>query len=99
MDKKSSDQKKLSLSVNLDTTPVLYTDHVIMTANQDGLVIDFTQRLGPTNQSRIVSRVGMSREHAKRLVEKMANILTKSEGQSETGSKIVVDYRDKGEKN
>lgn len=56
------------VSVNLDQTPILYTDNVMITGNEDGIVLDFCQRLGSTPQVRVVSRIGMSREHAKKLL-------------------------------
>jgi hypothetical protein len=82
-------EQSVQVSVNLDTTPVLYTDNINMTINPDGVVLDIMQRLGPTNQIRIVSRVGMSREHAKKFVEKLGKLLLKSEGEIVTGKKIV----------
>jgi len=60
----------VQISVNLDTTPVLYTDNVNLTVNPNGVVLDIMQRLGPTNQVRIVSRIGMSREYAKKFLDK-----------------------------
>lgn len=79
----------MQLSVNLDTTPILYTDNINITANDDGVVLNITQRLGPTNQSRIVSRIGMSRVHAKKFLEKLGELLLKSEGSLVTGKKIL----------
>lgn len=81
--------QQVQVSVNLDTTPVLYTDNINMTVNPDGVVLDVMQRLGPTNQVRIVSRVGMSREHAKKFVEKLGKLMLKSEGEIVTGKKII----------
>ena len=68
----------VQISVNLDTTPVLYTDNVNLTVNPNGVVLDIMQRLGPTNQVRIVSRIGMSREHAKKFLDKLGKLLLKS---------------------
>lgn len=79
----------VQVSVNLDTTPVLYTDNINMTVNPNGVVLDIMQRLGPTNQVRIVSRIGMSREHAKKFLDKLGKLLLKSEGVVVTGEKIV----------
>ncbi|KKQ46950.1 MAG: hypothetical protein US95_C0048G0003 [Candidatus Woesebacteria bacterium GW2011_GWB1_38_5] len=79
----------VQISVNLDTTPVLYTDNVNMTVNPNGVVLDIMQRLGPTNQVRIVSRIGMSREHAKKFLDKLGKLLLKSEGVVVTGEKII----------
>lgn len=78
--------QQMSLNVNLDTTPVLYTDNVLITVNPDGVVLDFCQRLGTTSQVRVVSRIGMSREHAKKFVQSLETIIAKSEGKLQTGS-------------
>lgn len=48
--------------------PILYTDSVFVTTNQYGLVFDFAQSMGPTNQQNIVARMGMSKEHARALL-------------------------------
>lgn len=86
MAKKQPDQKqKLSVNVNLDTTPILYTDNIQMTANPDGLVMDVMQRLGPTEQVRIVARLGMSREHAKKFSQELSRLLVVTDGTSQTG--------------
>ena len=87
MTDKNKKTAEVQISVNLDTTPVLYTDNINMTINPDGIVLDIMQRLGPTNQVRIVSRIGMSREHAKKLVEKLGKLLLKTEGEIFTGKK------------
>ncbi|MBN1168423.1 hypothetical protein JXA63_00880 [Candidatus Woesebacteria bacterium] len=88
--KKSENKPNLQqVSINLDTTPVLYTDNINLNVNPDGVVLDVMQRLGPTNQTRIVSRVGMSRDHAKKFVEKLGKLLLKSEGKLATGKSIL----------
>jgi len=87
-----NEQKKpdaVQISINLDTTPVLFTDNINMTVNPEGVVMDIMQRLGPTNQVRIVARIGMSREHAKKFVNKLGELLLKSDGQVATGKRIV----------
>ncbi len=85
------DQKQnaldVAVNVNLDTTPVLYTDNVFMTTNEDGIVLDICQKLGSTNQVRIVARVGMSRSHAKKLTHKLNELLAMTEGQNQTNKK------------
>jgi hypothetical protein len=78
-------KQEFQISVNLDTTPVLYTDNVNMVSNENGVVLDVMQRLGPTNQIRIVARVGMSREHAKKFVEELGKLLVMTEGRVQTG--------------
>ena len=89
MNDDNNNPKKVQMSINFETTPIFYTDNINMTANADGVVLNVTQRLGPSNQARIVARVGMSREHAKKFVEKLGGLLLKSEGERVTGKKIV----------
>ncbi len=76
-----------SVNVNLDTTPVLYTDNIILTANSDGLVMDVAQKLGTTNTLRIVGRFGMSREHAKKFLKELNKLLAMTEGRRETAAR------------
>ncbi len=78
--------QEVSVNVNLDTTPILYTDNIFMTTNEDGLVFDVCQKLGTTNQVRIVARVGMSRKHAKKFLKEMGNLLAMTEGKGQTSS-------------
>ena len=83
-DKKQQEQPQMNVNVNLDTTPIFYTDSVYISANADGVTFDVMQRLGNTNQVRIVSRIGMSREHAKKFVVELSKLLEITEGQTKT---------------
>lgn len=85
MDEKGKKPDAQQVNLNLDTTPVLYTDNILMTANPDGVTLDIAQRVGSTNQMRIVSRVGMSRDHAKKFVNELGKLLAMSEGRIQTG--------------
>ncbi len=85
MDKKQ--ENNVQLNINLDTTPVLYTDNIIMNINEDGVVLNIGQVLFSTNQMRIVSRIGMSKEHAKKFVKEFSKLLALTEGQAQTGEK------------
>lgn len=80
---------KFQISINPEATPIFYTDNINMSANEDGVVLNVTQRLDPSNQARIVTRVGMSREHAKKFVEKLGQLLLKTEGELVTGKRTV----------
>ena len=85
-DKKNKNQPQdPQINLNLDTTPILYTDSIFMTTNPDGLVLDVGQRVASTNQVRIVSRIGMSKDHAKKFVNELAKLLTLTEGKIQTG--------------
>ncbi len=81
--------KDINLSVNLDSTPILYTDSVYMTANEDGVVLDVVQKIGPTNQQRIVARIGMSLQHAKKLATMLAKIVVNPGATQRTDKKII----------
>lgn len=84
------DDKKVQVTINLDTTPVLYTDGIQMTANEDGIVLDVMQKLGNSNQQRVVSRIGMSLSHAKKLGALLSQMASNPQGMKQTGKKIVV---------
>lgn len=77
----------MDVNINLDTTPVLYTDNVFITAGQDGIVLDFSQKLVSTNKTRIVARVGMSRDHAKKFAEQFEAMLKVAEGKAQSAEK------------
>ncbi|HUD44407.1 MAG TPA: hypothetical protein VMR41_02595 [Patescibacteria group bacterium] len=84
---KKEPQQGLAININLDTTPVLYTDNILMNTNEDGVILNIGQMIG-TNQLRVVARVGMSRSHAKKFLKELGKLLALTEGQSQTGEKV-----------
>lgn len=80
-------QQQVGLNVNLDVTPIFYTDNVFMNANEDGIVFDVGQKLLNTNQVRIVARIGMSRSHAKKFVQEMSKLLALTSGHLQSGER------------
>lgn len=54
---------------------IMYTDMAHVVANQHGLVLNFMQTNGPVNQPMMISRLGMSREHASSLIELLQQAL------------------------
>lgn len=82
----SPNGEEIQVSINLDTTPVLYTDNILMSINADGVMLDIGQKLGNGSNLRIVSRIGMSREHATRLVRELSTLLAMSDGSKKTGN-------------
>lgn len=58
---------------------VAYTDIAHITANQFGVIINFMQSVGPNNQPLVVSRVGMSKEHALSIMEMLQKTLLQDE--------------------
>lgn len=59
-----------------------YTDMVHVMVNNYGVVMNFMQGSGPNNQPLAVARVGMSREHAKSVLEVLQRTLAQSEQKS-----------------
>lgn len=54
---------------------VVYTDGMNVTVNQHGVVLQFTQNQGPKTKNLNVSQVGMSIEHAQKIVEVLSKTL------------------------
>jgi len=73
---KSDDKQQVKMQIN-PNMPVLYTDGVLITSDQNnfGITLNFAQNAGDTMQ--VVSRVGMSLEHAHNLLETLNNHLSK----------------------
>ena len=66
-------------NINLDPSkPTLYTDSIFINSSDFGLVVDFARRVGP-EQHFVVTSVGMSFEHAKKLVDVLNDHLQKHE--------------------
>lgn len=85
MAKQKDDQ---NIQVSMPNIPILYTDMVFMNVNEDGVIIDVCQKGAQPNQYQVVSRIGMSKEHAKKFVKKLSEIIaltttdTKTEGKN-----------------
>lgn len=76
---KKSPKIEAALTLNPDTTPILYTDEVHLSINDYGVVMDIIQKMGDTNQGRVVSRLGMSREHAIVFTQELGKLLVLTE--------------------
>ncbi len=57
---------------------VVYADMAHVTANEFGVVVNFLQSGGANSQPMAISRVGMSREHAKSVIRLMQEALDQS---------------------
>lgn len=84
-DKRPEPVRQMEVNLNLDTTPILYTDNIYIVTNQDGVVLNVMQSVAGTNQLRIVARIGMSRVHGKKFAAEMGRLLALTEGQAHTG--------------
>ena len=81
-------EKGFNLNINTQTTPVFFSDHIQMTISENGIVFDVGQRILNTNQIAVVSRFGINREHAKRLLKSLGELLALTEGQVETVRRV-----------
>ena len=86
-DTKNQNPAQVGVNINLDQTPILYTDNIFMTATEDGVILNVGQKLLNSNQVRIVTRIGMSRTHAKKFVAEMGKLLAMSQGHLQSGKK------------
>jgi hypothetical protein len=69
MDKHDEHKNDVQVSVDPGKTPILYTDSVFLNSNKYGIVFDVAQTMSPGKNQVIVARIGMSREHAKMLLD------------------------------
>lgn len=66
--------KQIVMYLPIDSKTV-YTDSMNATVNNNGVVLQFMQAPGPNGQPVAVSKVGMSREHAERMIEVLRTTL------------------------
>lgn len=85
-DKQQGNQ--FNLNINAQETKVMFSDHIQMTISENGIVFDVGQRILNTNQITVVSRFGVNREHAKKLLKSLGELLALTEGQVETVRKV-----------
>jgi transcriptional regulator with XRE-family HTH domain len=71
-------QQEAMLNINPMQTPVLFTDSTFVSSSDYGLVLDVAQMVGG-QQHNVVARIGMSFEHAKKLIEVMQDNIAKYE--------------------
>jgi transcriptional regulator with XRE-family HTH domain len=74
----NAQDKSVGWSIPIDPR-IFYTDHVHVTVNQYGVVMNFMQSAGYSNQSLPVSRVGMSRDHAHKVIELLQQSLDETD--------------------
>lgn len=55
---------------------IMFSDSVFMTVSPHGdVVMDFAQSMGTSPQQNVVSRIGLSKEHAKNLLRRLNKML------------------------
>lgn len=68
-------------NISIDPThrPVLFTDSVLINSTPFGVTLDFAQTIGGTPNQHVVARIGMSAEHAKKLIQELNDHIDKNE--------------------
>lgn len=61
---------------------IAYTDMAHVIVNDHGVVMNFMQTGGPANQPLVISRLGMSREHAQSVLEILQKTLAQQEAET-----------------
>lgn len=74
-----------SVQINPQEQKVLFSDTMFITVNDNGVVFDFGQKLGPTEQTFVVSRIGVSKTHAEKIHNLLGQQLNKSKDVSIDG--------------
>lgn len=75
----TSEEIQISANLSQLDNRILFTDIVDITVNNYGVVMNFMQSAGPANTPSAVARVGMSREHAKSVLEILQVTLAQTE--------------------
>lgn len=64
--------QNMEVKINAENTPVYFSNALFVSSDPYGIVIDAGQKVGPSNQIQIVSRLGISLEHAEKLSEALS---------------------------
>jgi hypothetical protein len=73
-----SNQRQIQVNIDAKETPVLYCDNFFISSTNYGVTFDFAQQVGPSNQQ-VVARVGLSFDHARKIIEVIQDHLEKHE--------------------
>ncbi len=57
---------------------ILFSDAMYVSVSENGVVLDFGQKVGPTNDQTIVARVGVSYQHARKIHDLLGKQLKKA---------------------
>lgn len=78
----SADTNQATAMILQNDLRVVYTDMVHVMVNDFGVIMNFLQGAGPSNQPLAVARIGMSKEHARSVLDILSKSLEQSDKQS-----------------
>lgn len=73
----------MTVGVSAQDARIVYTDMIQVMVNNYGVIINFMQGAGPGSQPMAVSRVGMSKEHARSVLEVLQKTLDQADNPPE----------------
>lgn len=79
MNDEQGNPQQMTVGVTPHDARIVYTDMIQVMVNNYGVIINFLQGAGPSNQPLAVSRVGMSKEHARSVLEVLQKTLDQSD--------------------
>lgn len=85
MDNPNQAQQKSNINLNMDNTPLYFTDFIIWNINKNEVVLNFGSKILGQNQIKVVARVGTSKEFFKQFLKDIEKKLMLSEVQGQTG--------------
>lgn len=71
--------QQITVGITAQDARIVYTDMIQVMVNNFGVIVNFMQGAGPSNQPLAVSRVGMSKEHAKSVIQVLQRTLDEAE--------------------
>lgn len=74
--------QQVTVGVSAQDARIVYTDMIQVMVNNYGVIINFMQGAGPSSQPLAVSRVGMSKEHARSVLEVLQKTLEQADNPS-----------------
>lgn len=77
-------QSRKTLIVSPQDATIVYTDLVQVMVNNYGVVVNFLQSAGVSDKPLAVSRIGMSKEHAKSVIEVLQRTLNQADELQQT---------------
>jgi transcriptional regulator with XRE-family HTH domain len=79
MNDESGNPQAMTVGVTAYDARIVYTDMIQVMVNNYGVIINFMQGAGPGCQPMAVSRVGMSKEHARSVLEVLRKTLEQAD--------------------
>lgn len=75
----SGNAQQITVGVTAQDARIVYTDMIQVMVNNYGVIINFMQGAGPGSQPMAVSRVGMSKEHARSVLDVLQKTLDQAD--------------------